>query len=245
MKSAKIRILISIATAVTAAKNAASVILSKSPPNKLKPETVVGEIYGNLLVLDTAPSPKKWGTSWLCFCTQCENTCTVPTGHLRNGHTRSCGCRRRMTHGLSKTPEYKIWTAIHQRCSNPNFDDYHNYGGRGIRVCKRWDSFDVFIVDMGMRPSKKFSIERIDCNGPYSPENCKWATRIEQMANRRDTLYLTVDDVSKPLTEWCREYKIKDSVVRQRLRSNWSPITALTTPVGRIGVTLHRWPRRQ
>ena len=84
-----------------------------------------------------------------------------------------------------KTPEYSIWLQMRQRCNNPNCKAYRLYGKRGIKVCKRWDSYKNFIKDMGKRPSKKYSIDRIDTNGNYEPENCRWSTQKTQVKNRR------------------------------------------------------------
>lgn len=90
-----------------------------------------------------------------------------------------------------KMPEYAVWVAMRQRCHNPKSQNYRHYGGRGIKICERWDSFKNFIEDMGRRPDGKYSLDRIDVNGNYEPSNCRWATPTQQSVNRRDIKNLT------------------------------------------------------
>ncbi len=212
------------------------------PPNKLTDADMVGKVFGYLKVLSRAPSLKKWTTAWLCQCSRkgCTRTSIVVTARLRSGHTTSCGCGSRRQHDGTHTPEYAIWKAMHQRCSNPNFDDFHNYGGRGISVCESWNDFAVFISDMGRRPSSEYSIDRINTNGNYEPTNCKWSTRIEQGNNRRDTIHITIGTDTKPLTAWCREFDADADIVRKRIRSGWDPLEAMITPRGKKHVAIHR-----
>lgn len=113
------------------------------------------------------------------------------------GRTVSCGCesRRRAaartaaraTHHLTGTPEHRVWVSMRNRCNNPRNYDYPSYGGRGIRVCGRWDDFCLFLADMGPRPTPSHSIDRIDNDGAYEPSNCRWATHKQQMRNRGNT----------------------------------------------------------
>lgn len=147
---------------------------------------------------------------WLCVC-DCGNLVKVRSASLRNGNTRSCGCLAReisiangkanVKHGMTKSPEYKSWCSMKERCYREADPHYHDYGARGIVVCDRWiNSFENFYADMGPRPEGT-TLDRKDNDGPYSPENCRWATHIEQANNKRNNNRFEYQGVSRSLSE--------------------------------------------
>ena len=154
---------------------------------------------------------------WDCRCV-CGVEHAVKVYELLQGNSKSCGCRRGdtlRTHGESvkESVEYRIWANMLHRCNNPNHPKYDRYGGRGITVCSQWYGFEAFLADMGRRPSKDYSIERKDNNAGYTPENCTWATRKEQMVNQQRTIRVTVKGITRTLGEWSELTGIKKSVL--------------------------------
>lgn len=162
--------------------------------NRRKIELKKGDKFDRLTIIEEVQNPNSKNVRFfLCSCS-CGNTKIVGLSHLNHGHTKSCGCYKKdvvrdrsETHGLSKHSLYKTWVSMKERCLNPNHKFYKNYGGRGIKVCDRWiNSFPNFLLDMGDRPNG-FTLDRINNDGNYEPSNCRWATKIEQINNRRNT----------------------------------------------------------
>ncbi len=134
------------------------------------------------------------------------------------------------THGYTGTPEYNVWNSMRNRCDNPKTKAYRLYGGRGISYSPEWAKFENFIRDMGDRPSKKHSLERIDNEGNYEKSNCKWATKPEQAKNTRLATVLTVDGETGNLWYWYEKYGIHPRVSKKRLKMGWDAKKAITHP---------------
>lgn len=214
---------------------------------------IVGRRFGRLVAMKSDRT-KSGQVGWVCQC-DCGKTTTVITASLIGGNTKSCGClsvdrskesptrfrpghvstHSQKTHGMSDTLEYRIWILMRERCYNSKHNSYDRYGGRGIIVCDRWlDSFVNFIDDMGRRPSKDHSVDRINNDGNYEPGNCRWATHKEQSNNRKGNRHYTWGEETKTLTEWANRFNLPVPRLFQRLRHGWPLPLALTTPVGEI-----------
>ena len=194
-------------------------------------QDLTGQRYSRLIV-EGAAGRRRGARMWVCRC-DCGTRLDVSTHSLVSDRRRSCGCLQRevtgnrsRTHGLSRTPEHKVWDDMKARCFNPNATGYGDYGGRGITVCERWaNSFENFYEDMGMRPPGH-SLDRIDVNGHYEPSNCRWATSAQQRRNTRVTRYVTVDGVRASLAEHCERLGKKYGTVRWRLDAGWDVASA-------------------
>ena len=175
---------------------------------------------------------------WQCRC-DCGTTRMVLNFNLIGGQSRSCGCLQaeivtvhNTKHGQSHSPEHRAWRGMLDRCHVPSNGNYPRYGGRGITVCTAWQSFDRFYADVGPRPSPAHSLDRINNNLGYFPENVRWATRTEQANNRRNNRMLTFNGITQSATEWARSLGMRDnSAILERLRMGWSLERALTTPL--------------
>lgn len=171
-----------------------------------------GQTFGRLTVLNRGKDyicKSSMSVVWKCQC-ECGNILNVRSNQLLSGRTKSCGCFRKermTTHGLSSSTEKYIYNGMIQRCLNSNHDAYHNYGGRGIKVCDRWsdkeEGFKNFIKDMGLRPSKDYTLDRVDNDGNYAPENCRWATNEEQVVNKRTILKVNYDGKVISFRKFC------------------------------------------
>jgi len=199
---------------------------------------IKGHKFGRLMVLEDVGRDKREEVLWRCIC-ECGNEMVALGGNLRSGHTQSCGCLNKeicaeahTTHGLSKTSEYHIWLGMIQRCHNPDNHAFKWYGARGIKVCDRWRySFENFFEDMGKKPSDKYTIDRIDNDGDYCPENCKWVTRKEQANNTRSNSRHEFNGVVKNISGWADEYGMNYKTLYSRLERGWFLEKALTTPL--------------
>ncbi len=197
-----------------------------------RPINMSGEVYNRL----TGVSYQGNGR-WLFDCL-CGDTTIANGSDVRRGKVRSCGCllrevaksgNSRRTHGASGTPEMNSFASMHQRCYDDTRLEYHNYGGRGIKVCKRWHNFDNFKADMGRRPAG-MTLDRIDVNGDYEPNNCRWATKSVQSNNRRTNVMLTAHGITKSLTEWARECGVTPQTIKYRISRGLSVEDAVTMP---------------
>lgn len=202
---------------------------------------LTGQTFGRLTVLGRSQRRTKWQIHWDCVC-ECGNTCDVGGKSLRTGDVRSCGClrkesiaaigRRAATHGKTGTGAYESWAAMKYRCSNSNHMHFDNYGGRGIKVCERWQAFENFYEDMGDRPAGMTLDRYPDVDGNYEPGNCRWATDVEQGNNKRTSRLITHGGETKTLTQWARSLGMRPGTLKERIRKGWSIEKAITEPLG-------------
>jgi hypothetical protein len=198
----------------------------------MKAANLIGQTFGHLTVL--AAIPREHRRTWNCLCV-CGAEHEVTTGNLRNGSIRSCGCCKEaasaaaMTkhghnRGSHRTKEYRAWAHLVGRCRNPTDAAWADYGGRGIAVCDRWaESFETFLADVGRAPSPRHSIDRIEVNGDYEPDNCRWATPAEQARNTRRAIRIE----GRPLKDICEERGLPFKTIYARVRRGSTPEEAL------------------
>ena len=181
---------------------------------------ITGQVFGRLTVISRSQGKN---TRYLCKCI-CGTETIVQSGNLRTGHTQSCGClnrestvERETEHGLSKTKVHRTWCAIRGRCSNPSNKRFPYYGGRGIKVCKRWMVFENFLADMGI-PEQWQSIDRIDNNGDYEPGNCRWVDHKTQCRNRRNNVIIEHDGEKLHLCDFAKRLNTHPSTLHNRIK---------------------------
>lgn len=210
----------------------------------MKPVNMLGKKFGRLTVIERVENNKTGRAVWKCEC-QCGSFIAVSSDNLQKSGPvveKSCGCALmeftsniRKSHEKSGTPEHKVWIGMKSRCYNKRSRDFYKYGGRGIRVCERWENnFSAFLQDMGSRPngkSREFSIERINNSGDYEPGNCRWATLIEQANNKRSTVFIEYLGKRQPLAQWAREIGASHQALAHRYYRGWSHDKILTIPV--------------
>ena len=201
-------------------------------------ESLIGQKYNSLTIIGFEHRGKCW--FWKCQC-DCGKEIVAMPNKVRNGHTKTCGCGKverchaltekyRITHAGRGERLYYIWRGMKSRCTNNGNKDFSKYGGRGISVCNEWfcnyANFREWALKNGYR--NDLTIDRIDVNGNYCPENCRWITLKEQSRNKRITIYVTVNGVTKPLSEMCEDYRIKyQSAYGLIHRKGWEPQEAI------------------
>ena len=201
---------------------------------------IIGQKFSRLTVEGIIPSGLIAKKS-MCQCRcDCGNISFVSPYALISGHTHSCGCldsevliRRNFKHGLSDTRIYGIWRDIKKRCNNPNFWAYEYYGGKGVKVCDEWSDFQSFYdwsISHGYNDT--LTIDRIDNEGDYSPDNCRWVTRIENCNNKSNNRFYSLEGTSKTLPQWSRTegVTVSASIIRDRLERGWDLESAIYMP---------------
>lgn len=199
---------------------------------------MTGKKCGRWTVLRQGKTDRRKRIHWTCRC-ECGTERDVEGTNLRGGHSISCGCfssdtsrELNTTHGMTGTRIYDIWRGMMSRCYNSAVASYPDYGGRGIKVCDRWHVFENFFADMGHRPSDDLTMDRINNNGDYCPENCRWATKKEQVSNRRNCIYIDTPDGKITISEAARRAGISWFAMRSRVRQNL-PLDRLFAPAHR------------
>ena len=208
--------------------------LASAPPDSF----FAGQRYGYLLIERIEHGPKG-GKRLLCIC-DCGKTVNHSISRFRNISFKSCGCMidskdtvGNVIHGGYGTPEYRSWRGMISRCENPKMPSWPNYGAIGISVCERWrKSFSNFLLDMGKRPTKAHSLERINVRGNYEPTNCKWATIKEQNRNRTDNRFIEVFGKRMCVSAAAELYGVNHGRLYNRIYNGWPPEAAITFPVG-------------
>jgi len=190
---------------------------------------LTGQLFGKLIVLYESPNRHNGGSvEWYCKC-ECGNVKSIASASLRSGNSTSCGCyglemlaKHRIKHGKcprsGRSAEYVVWDAMIQRCTNPNNEVYHHYGGRGIQIFEPWLDFANFYKDVGNRPSSRYTLDRIDNNGNYEPGNIRWATIKTQSRNKRSNFWIEYNGIKMIITDWAAKLGAGASSIARSLK---------------------------
>lgn len=195
---------------------------------------ISGVRFGSLTALYSTGLSIHGSKVWKFRC-DCGNEIERVSGNVKSGHTKSCGCLKSgvsKTHGMSNTAMYLRWLNMRRRCEDENSDNFENYGGRGIKVCERWQSFQNLLDDMGEPTFSGAQIDRRDNDGDYEPSNCRWVTPKQNAGNRSNNRILTIDGEALSIVEWSDRSGISYSTIWARLQRGWSSKDAVFLPIG-------------
>lgn len=196
---------------------------------------LTGLVFGRMTVLERAPKGARFLSRWRCRC-ECGVVKVLYERPLIMGHVRSCGCLKKdniggpSKHGMYLSREYNSWSMMKSRCQYPKDISYPNYGGRGISVDERLMTFEGFYAALGPRPPGT-SLDRIDTNGNYTPENCRWASIKDQSRNKTNTRWIEAFGMKKSINTWADEMGVPSYVLAGRLKCGWTPEKTVTEPV--------------
>lgn len=200
---------------------------------------ITGSRFGRLVINDVYTVGQVRVARCLCDCGIVKE---IRLNHIKSGAIVSCGCyleevlkakgTHRDTIERKCTSEYRTWSSMLQRCNNPKVKCYKNYGGRGITVCSQWQNFENFLRDMGRRPTRNHTLERIDNNSGYSVDNCKWSTNAEQASNKRTSRFIVAHGLRLTIAEWSKKTGISQQTISARIHKHkWSEEDAVSIQV--------------
>ena len=193
-----------------------------------------GQKFGDWYVIGFSHKGPRGEIYWLCRDTITGEKRPVRSRHLVSGRSQSAGHRQKAavtTHGMTRTPTFRSWESMKQRCLNSKCRGFSDYGGRGIKVHEPWiHSFEQFLADMGLRP-EGVTLDRIDNDGDYEPGNCRWATPTQQVRNRRDAATITHNGITMSVHDWAVMSGLPAKAIKERVRAGWPTDKALSTPI--------------
>lgn len=204
---------------------------------------LTGQRFGKLVVLKKEGKDNSGHSTWLCQC-DCGNLKVARGSHLKRGYIQSCGCividslkARSIKHGLEGTRLYRIWRGMIIRCYNPKSNRYHRYGERGITVCDEWRENPLAFHNWAIKNGygENLTLDRIDNDGPYNPDNCRWITMKEQLNHKSNNRNVTINGVTKTVAQWADSNGIKIGTIYSRLKRGWDIVDAVTKPVLKVG----------